>query len=172
MDLRHHYAGMTHSHASVMRRILDTQPSISNCTQVGIRDFCEEELTYANSHPDRIHIHTDYDIFRVLDSGQSWALYCQTIVSQLPDAIYLSIDIDGLEPSLCPNTGTPVPGGLSYNHVMTLLHTLDNANKTIIGTDLVEVVTADVSGNCINANVASRLLYTILGLQRLQRTHV
>lgn len=164
-DFRHNYAGMTHSHASVMRRILDTHANVSACSQVGIRDYCQEELDYAKSQPGRVFTHTDYDIYRVLDSGQSWASYCDAILAQLPDNIYLSVDIDGLMPDLCPNTGTPVPGGLTFNQVLTLCHRIHKSKKTIIGMDLVEVACASNEGDCINANVAARVLYTMLGLQ-------
>jgi agmatinase len=83
------------------------------------------------------------------------------IVAYLPDVVYVSFDIDGLTPSACPNTGTSVPGGLTYNDALYLLHQVRDSGKTIVGFDLVEVGSIDY-----DANIAAHLLYQLCGLVR------
>jgi agmatinase len=77
------------------------------------------------------------------------------------DLIYLTLDIDGLDISLCPNTGTPVPGGLTFDHMLNLLKKIKVYNKKIIGADICET-----AGSPIDSIVSIRLLYKILGLIR------
>ncbi|XOV77249.1 MAG: arginase family protein [Phycisphaerales bacterium] len=64
-------------------------------------------------------------------------------IQQLPDAVYVTVDIDGLSPELCPGTGTPVPGGLSFGEYAIVLERLVRAGKRVIGFDLVEVCPTD-----------------------------
>jgi agmatinase len=94
--------------------------------------------------------------------GLTWHSICEQIISALPQQVYLTIDIDGLDPSLCPNTGTPVPGGLSYEQLIYLLKQLALSDKTIIGMDLVEV-----GNDAWDANVAARILYNMIGYWEL-----
>lgn len=89
---------------------METIPQISKLVQVGIRDFCEEESNYIAAHPDRVVVHFDRDIQHALYTGRTWGDYIRTIVDQLPEKVYVSFDIDALDPTLCPHTGTPVPG--------------------------------------------------------------
>ena len=80
----------------------------------------------------------------------------------LPDKVYLSLDIDGLDPSLCPNTGTPVPGGLTYHELLVLLGELRRGDRKVIGFDLCEVGSAKDSD--WDANVGARILYKLAGV--------
>ena len=74
----------------------------------------------------------------------------------------MSFDVDGLEPSFCPNTGTPVPGGLSFREAVFLLDTIAQAGRRIVGFDLCEVAPGE-DGDEWDANVGSRLLYKLIG---------
>jgi agmatinase len=83
------------------------------------------------------------------------------IISQLPDKIYISFDIDGLDPKLCPNTGTPVQGGFETEEVFYLFNKILKSGKRIIGFDLSEVSTSE---NCWDANVGARVLFKLCNL--------
>jgi agmatinase len=157
-DLRQAYEGFTYSHASIAYNFLQL-PQIAICTQVGIRDYCDEEAQYMKRYQDRVKVFTDKALQEASFRGKTWAEQCKGIVDTLPDKVYISFDIDGLDPKLCPNTGTPVPGGLSYNQVMYLLDALSHSGKKIIGFDLNEVAPAE--GSDWNENVGARILYRL-----------
>lgn len=111
---------------------------VKKLVQVGIRDFCEDEFNYTKNHKN-IDVYFDATLSRRKNSGESFKKIAQEIVGKLPKNIYLSFDIDGLEPRFCPNTGTPVPGGLDYSEFMLLIETLMESGKKLVGFDLVEV---------------------------------
>lgn len=157
-DLRKQYQGFRHSHASVMHNALDIK-SINSITQVGVREWCEEEALFIDEHSRRIHFFSDSELHQKLYTGTHWHSICEEIADTLPEKVYISFDIDGLSPALCPNTGTPVPGGLTYNQAIYLLETLVRKGKTIIGADLVETGGADM-----DAITGCRLLYKTAGL--------
>lgn len=158
-DLRVAYQGFKHSHASVMYNVM-TQ--ISNppkkLLQIGIRDFCKQEYDFAQNEP-CITCYYDEDIFSRLFSGESWADLCKEMVSQLPQKIYFTLDVDGLCWQYAPGTGTPVPGGLSFNQVLFLLKEIKKQNKKIIAFDVVETAGSQQSLGEWNGNVSARLLY-------------
>lgn len=153
-DLRNAYEGFEHSHASIMFNVLSKISNIGHLTQVGIRDFCSDEHDTVNREG-RISAFTDTMIEEELAEGVTWKTICQRIVDTLPEHVYISFDIDGLEPSLCPNTGTPVPGGLSFQKAVYLLRMVSSQRK-IVGFDLCEVAPGD---NEWDANVGARLLH-------------
>ena len=155
MDLRDAYEGFSYSHASIFFNALKIQ-QIQQLTQVGIRDFCAEERFFANQNP-KITVFFDEYIRQSQMNGSSFSDLAQQILNTLSDRVYISLDIDGLDPSLCPNTGTPVPGGFSYPEIIYLIKQLVAAGKTIIGFDLCEVAG---SGNW-DGNVGARLLYQL-----------
>jgi len=159
MDLRDGYQGLTHSHATVMRHVLAIN-DVSRLIQVGVRDYCNEELFFVEDQKGRVKTYFDRDIHDQLFSGKTWESICKKIVNNCPDKVYISCDIDGLSPSFCPNTGTPVPGGLTYNQVIFLIRQLVKAKKEIIGFDLVEVNGPEHSVDVITA---SHLLYQLCG---------
>jgi agmatinase len=76
--------------------------------------------------------------------------------------VYVSFDIDGLDPALCPHTGSPVPGGLSFHEASYLVGEVARSGRRIVGFDLVEVV-PDPNGSEWDANVGARLLYKLIG---------
>jgi agmatinase len=163
MDLRKAYEGFTHSHASIMYNALDTLPSITRLIQVGVRDMCEEETERANNAAGRVRYFSDRALQKATFVGKTWAETCKEIISHLPGKVYFSFDIDGLEPWLCPNTGTPVAGGLSYEKTMYLLDQVRLSGREIIAVDLVEV-NPGAEGDQWNGNVGARILYRMCGM--------
>ncbi len=166
MDLRRAYEGFRHSHASIMYNALELAPNIERIVQVGIRDYSDGELAHAEASG-RVTTFFDDDLFDRMARGEPWADLCAEIVAALPQRIYISLDIDGLDPALAPNTGTPVPGGLSFREVSALLAAVA-AQRTIVGFDLVEVCPG-VGGPPHDgapewdANVGARILYRLCG---------
>lgn len=156
-DLRKAYEGFIYSHASIMYNALKL-PSVSRLVQVGIRDFCQEEVQVMDRSMGRIKTFFDDDMKSSLYEGTHWNSLCKNIIRELPDKVYISFDIDGLHPSLCPNTGTPVAGGLEYHQVLYLIRQLVQSGKKIIGFDLNEVAPGE---NDWDANVGARLLYQL-----------
>jgi agmatinase len=165
MDLRDSYQGLTYSHASVMRNVLGIK-DVNRLIQVGIRDYCDEEVFFAQDQKGRVKTYFASDIHEQLFIGKTWDSICKKIINNCPEHVYVSLDIDGLCPSLCSQTGTPVPGGLSYHQVVYLLKSLVKAKKKIVGFDLVEVSGAESSVDVI---VAAHLLYQLCGLAWLSQ---
>ncbi|MBT1705357.1 agmatinase family protein [Chryseosolibacter indicus] len=155
-DLRKSYEGFTYSHASIMHNALKL-PAVQKLVQVGIRDYCDEELQFI-SKTQRVVTFFDQDIKDQLFEGNTWSHICQEIIEQLPDNIYISFDIDGLNPKLCPNTGTPVAGGLEFEQAIFLIRKIVKAGKKIIGFDVNEIAPGSDDWD---ANVGARLLYNL-----------
>jgi agmatinase len=162
-DLRPAYEGFTHSHASIMYNLLETR--INRLVQVGVRDYCDSEYRLATSHT-KLRTFFDFALKERLCQGESWHSICQEIVSHLPENVYVSFDIDGLEPALCPHTGTPVAGGLRFHEAVYLLKTLHRAGKRLVGFDLNEVAPGP-DGDQWDGNVGARVLYKLCGLTLL-----
>jgi agmatinase len=158
-DLRVAYEGFEYSHASIMHNALQIKQAKS-LTQVGIRDYCEDELYYINKDK-RITTFFDKDLKQAAYEGKTWKDQCKAIVSKLPSKIYLSIDIDGLDPKLCPHTGTPVPGGLEFEQLVYLIEKVVESGKKIVAFDINEVAPGKDEWD---ANVGARLLYKISNL--------
>jgi agmatinase len=164
MDLREAFEGFAWSHASIMHNVLSRIPEVRRLVQVGIRDFGERELEFARAEGDRVVVHFDDEWTESLGDGMRLADLCKAAVGALPDKVYVSFDIDALDPSLCPHTGTPVPGGLPFNHATILLETLKLSGKQVVGFDLVEVAPGAASEPEWDANVGARVLYKLCGL--------
>jgi agmatinase len=162
-DLREAYEGFEFSHASIMFNAIK-EPSVSHLVQVGIRDYCEAEARLASSNP-KITTFYDHDIKSRQLCGESWANICEEIVKVLPSKVYLSFDIDGLDPKLCPHTGTPVPGGFEFEQILFLIRAVILSGKKIIGFDLNEVAPGTDEWD---ANVGARLLYRIANMVMAQ----
>lgn len=160
-DLRVAYEGFTHSHASIMYNVMETIPQVTQLVSVGIRDFSTQEKQYAKQHPERIVTFYDEELFNEKACGVPYHRLVDEMLAPLPDAIYISLDIDGLSPEFGPNTGTPVPGGLSYSEVAYILRRIKDSRHTLIGFDLVEVAPGESEWD---ANVGARLLYKLCGL--------
>jgi agmatinase len=159
-DLRPAYEGFEWSHASIMYNVIRKIPQVKRLVQVGIRDFAKVEVDVANNAGGRISVHHDATLAERQFAGDTWKTICDAIVSELPKRVYISFDIDGLDPKLCPSTGTPVPGGLSFQQAAYLIKRVVQLGKTIIGFDLNEVVP---NADEWDANVGARILYKLCG---------
>ena len=157
MDLRRAYEGFTYSHASIFQNALQL-PSVTTLVQVGIRDYCEEEVSLAKEQNQRVHVWYEQERQQAIMQGQTWHEQCQQIIADLPKQVYLSFDIDGLKPDLCPNTGTPVPGGLTFYEALYLIKQVVRSERHIIGFDLCETAGA---GHEWDGNVAARLAWRL-----------
>jgi agmatinase len=161
LDLRAAYEGFTWSHASIMYNVLTRIPQVGRLVQVGIRDFCEEELDRATAEGDRVRICFDADLARRRFDAVPWSRTVAEIVAALPGEVWISFDIDGLDPRLCPHTGTPVPGGLDFAEAVHLVAEVARSGRRIVGFDLNEVAPAPDGSDQWDANVGARLLYQL-----------
>jgi agmatinase len=169
-DTRRAYEGFEHSHASIMHNVLESIPRVEKLVQVGIRDVCEEEIAYTNSQGSRVDIAFDRDIALRKMEGEPFGAIARAVVQQLPKDVWVSFDIDGLDPRYCPHTGTPVPGGLEFQEAIAILRELVRAGKTIVGFDLNEVAPnlRDEEDEW-DGNVGARLLYKLVGFTLASR---
>ena len=147
-DLRDEYDGTIHSHASIMARLVKDLkiPAV----QVGIRSLSSEEAQSLNSIPTKIYWARD------IVGRTDWI---DSAIENLTENVYLTIDIDGLDPSLVPTTGTPEPGGLGWYEVLTLLRKLAEKRR-VVGMDLVEFAKTDNSD--APAFLCAKLVYKTL----------
>lgn len=161
-DLREAYEGFNYSHASIMYNALKEVPQLKTLVQAGIRDFGSDEYENMKSSNGRVVTYFDKDIRNRQFEGESWKQIAEEIVSKLPQKVYISFDIDGLDRKLCPFTGTPVPGGFELEQVFYLFSKLVQGGKTVVGFDLNEV---GIGGDTDwDANVGARALYKLCNL--------
>lgn len=169
-DLRDAYQGYEHSHASIMRNVVEKiRPRV--LVQIGIRDFCREEYDFSESRralkgdlrSGRIVTHYDRATKKRLFEGESFHAIARSWIQDLPQNVYVSFDIDGLDPALCPSTGTPVPGGLSFDQALSIFSLLAESGKRIVGFDLNEVSEPLPGQSEWDANVGARLLFKLCG---------
>lgn len=160
MDLRNAYEGFTYSHASIMYNALRI-PQVSKLVQLGIRDSCAEEQEQVKKSKGRVKVFSYADIARNRYAGMNWKKQCEAVIAALPKNVYLSFDIDGLDPKLCPHTGTPVAGGFEFHEITFLLSLLANSGKRIIGFDLNEVAPGKDDWD---GNVGARMLFHLCGV--------
>lgn len=156
-DLRQAYEGFEFSHASIMYNTLKLS-QIERLVQVAVRDYSLGEAQLA-AEDDRVVQFSDRTLSDNEFNGMTWAEQCREIVSHLPQKVYVSFDIDGLQRDLCPSTGTPVPGGLSWAKAVYLLEELMRQKRQVIGFDLNEVAPSD--SDEWDAIVGARLLYKL-----------
>ena len=156
-DLRKAYEGFTYSHASIMYNALKL-PAVGRLVQVGIRDYCEEELNVITRSMGRVKTFFDTDIKSEMYQGKTWKAICNDIIKELPSFVYISFDIDALDPKLCPHTGTPVPGGLEFTQATYLISEVVKSGRKIIGFDLCEVAPGSTEWD---ANVGARMLWEL-----------
>uniref|UniRef100_A0A7C1JDX9 Agmatinase n=1 Tax=Caldilinea aerophila TaxID=133453 RepID=A0A7C1JDX9_9CHLR len=129
-DLRNQYAGTPYSHACIARRLLES-PQIEQVLQLGIRSVCTEEVAFARSHPDRVSIW----YAEAVHDGSWRRAFIERVKGR---RVFLTIDVDGLDPSIVPATGTPEPDGLTWREALDILRTL-NEHAEVIGMDCVEL---------------------------------
>lgn len=160
-DLREGYEGFVYSHASIMYNVIKEVPQMKKLVQLGIRDYSMGEHEFINRNSDRIRTYFDQEIRTRQYEGESFRSIMEEVIDQLPQNIYISFDIDGLDPKLCPNTGTPVQGGFETEQVFYLFDKIIKSGKRIIGCDLSEVSTSE---NGWDANVGARVLFKLCNL--------
>jgi agmatinase len=168
-DLRPAYEGFTWSHASIFYNVVERLPGVAKLVQVGIRDFSEEEMEIARATAGRVRIHHDEALVTRKFAGEPWARIVADVVADLPEQVYVSFDIDGFDPALCPHTGTPVPGGLSWHEAVALISGLVTSGRRIVGMDLCEVAPG-AEGDEWDANVGARILYKMIGFALKSRS--
>jgi agmatinase len=155
-DLRDQYHHTKWGHASVMRRIEELCPTVG----VGVRSLSREEMEFARTHDlqillaHQIHGHQDW-ISRAID--------------RLTDKVYVTIDLDVLDPGIMPAVGTPVPGGLSWHQVLTLFRQVA-ANKQVVGFDVVEL--SPIPGQVAPDFLAAKLIYKFIGYVFRERIEI
>jgi agmatinase len=148
-DLRQSYQGNPNSHACALRRVLETCPAV----QVGVRSLSREEADDIPRLKTRIFWARDI----VARPTEEWAA---EVVAALSPHVYLSLDLDGLDPAIMPATGTPEPGGLSWEQVTGLLRTVAR-QRTLVGMDVVELL--PTPGLHAADFLAAKLIYRTLG---------
>ncbi len=145
-DLRADYLGDPHSHASAMRRVLDHAP----CVQVGIRSLSAPEAAALPGLSTRVFF--DWN----MRDDPAWM---DRVVDALGEQVYVTIDVDGLDPAIMPATGTPEPGGLSWRELLALLR-LVNARRRVVSCDIVEL--SPLPGLVAPTFLCTKLVYKLL----------
>jgi agmatinase len=170
-DLRDAYEGFEQSHASIMFNALKNCPNLTKLVQVGIRDIAQSEVDLIENSNGRISTYFDWNIKEGQFNGETWASQIDKIITDLPENVYISFDIDGLSPELCPNTGTPVAGGFKLEEITYLLFKLAESGKKIVGFDLNEV--APGKDDDWDANVGARALWNLIcAVESNRRIHL
>lgn len=160
-DLRKCYQLFNYSHASIMYNALQEIPALQKLVQVGIRDFCEEEWNLICNSNYKVIAYRDKEIKERQFDGETWKHIVEEIVNHLPQKVYISFDIDGLDRKLCPNTGTPVQGGFDTEEVFYLIKKIVESGRNLIGFDLVEI---GVGQTDWDSNVGARILWRLCNL--------
>jgi agmatinase len=148
-DLRDAYMGTRFNHACAMRRVLEHAP----CTQVGIRSLSTDEAKAAPTLPTKIF----YDVNMRQDTN-----WIASVVGSLRETVYITIDVDGMDPAIMPATGTPEPGGLSWFEMLSLLRAVIT-QRTVVGCDIVEL--SPLPGVAAPNFLCAKLIYKILTYQ-------
>lgn len=142
-DLRDEYEDTKHNHACTMRRVREI---CTSTVQAGIRSMCDEELAYVKKEKPRIFYGRSFD--------------AREILRGLADEVYVTIDLDVLDPSIMPSVGTPEPGGLMWEELMPLLREVCKRKK-VVGFDVMEL--APLPGNIAPDFLAAKLTYKMIG---------
>jgi agmatinase len=145
-DLRDSFMGTPHNHACAMRRVIEHAPT----TQVGIRSLSPEEAAAIPTLPTRVFY--DFEMRKDPD-------WMDRVVESLSDTVYVTIDVDGLDPAIMPATGTPEPGGLSWYELLGLLRRVSE-RKNVVGFDLVEL--SPMGGFVAPNFLCAKLIYKLL----------
>lgn len=160
-DLRHEYEETPYSHACIARRLLE-EPAIEQVLQLGIRSVCMEEVAFTRANPERVRV---WYAEEVHDS--EWR---DELVNRLQGKrVYLTIDVDGLDPAIIPATGTPEPDGLTWRETLDILRTVAQTAQ-IVGIDCVELAPAP-SQHMADFAVAKLLYKAICYTMEFSRKH-
>jgi agmatinase len=151
-DLRHSYEGTVHSHASIMARAHELGLPF---VQVGIRALCAEERAFLRERGLEGNVFWGHDVAARADDA-----WMDAVVERLGPEVYVTLDVDGLDPSIMPATGTPVPGGLGWYATLRLLRKVA-ARRRIVGADLTEL--APIPGQHAPDFLVARLAFKLIG---------
>jgi agmatinase len=162
-DLRKAYEGFEFSHASIHWNSMERCQNVTKLVQVGIRDFSSDEKQYMKELGKRGVTFYQRDLAQARAEGEPWSKTVDRIIAELPQRVYVSFDVDALDPTYCPSTGTPVPGGLGFDETVYFIERLAASGKVIIGFDLCEVAPG-AEGNEWDANVGARMVHKLCGL--------
>lgn len=152
-DLRDGYEGEPYSHAAAMRRCLD-HPNVS-LVGLGIRNISAEEIPFLEANRHQVHLH-------FAKGRQDWNL-AEIMAPLKGKPVYLTVDLDGFDPSLMPATGTPEPGGIFWDDAMAILRAAAEAAGEIVGADITELAPIEDWHAC--DFLAAKFAYRILGLK-------
>jgi agmatinase len=168
-DLRHAYEGFEWSHASIFDNVVRRLPAVARLVQVGLRDVGQREREAILAHEGRVHALFDAQWAAARLAGADLRALVRRTLEHLPGDVWISFDVDGLDPVLCPNTGTPVPGGLGWHEALLWLDELARSGRRVVGLDLCEVNPGpawqgrDDDADSWDAIVGARLLYRMIG---------
>lgn len=163
-DLRDAYEGFAWSHASILHNVLTRIDGLGPIVQVGLRDLCEEEFDRIGDAGGALRALFDHEWAAARLAGRDLGALVRRTIEPLPAEVYVTFDVDGLDPALCPNTGTPVPGGLTWHEAMLWLSELVRSGRRIVGLDLCEVAGGpEDEPDRWDAVVGARLLYRMIG---------
>lgn len=152
-DLRHEYEGSIHNHACVMRRVVDMQlPTV----QIGIRSMSKEEADLIKEK--------QLTVFRARDIAAQPNWMEQALAAIPTQKVFLTIDLDGIDPTLIPGVGTPEPGGLNWYAITAFLRQVFQSHQ-VIGCDVMEL--APVTDSVVSQFTAAKLVYKLIGYQAL-----
>jgi agmatinase len=150
-DLRHEYEGSIHNHACVMRRIVDMGlPTV----QVGIRSICKEEANLIKEK--------QLAVFRAREIVAQPDWMDRALASIKTPKVFITVDLDGIDPTLIPGVGTPEPGGLNWYSLLTFLQRIF-ATHQVIGCDVMEL--APIADSVVSEFTAAKLVYKLIGYQ-------
>jgi agmatinase len=150
-DLRHEYEGSIHNHACIMRRVVDMGlPTL----QIGIRSICREEADLIKAK--------NLAVFRAREIATQSDWMERALAAIQTDLVFLTIDLDGIDPTLIPGVGTPEPGGLNWYSLTTFLRRVFQ-NHQVIGCDVMEL--APIQDSVVSEFTAAKLVYKLIGYQ-------
>ncbi|OGQ17237.1 MAG: agmatinase [Deltaproteobacteria bacterium RIFCSPHIGHO2_02_FULL_40_11] len=147
-DMREAYEGNPYSHASVLYLM---RKSCKKTVSIGIRSMCEEERLYVNEN--KVPVYYDFQT-------QKTGFNPKDLLKHLTQDVYVTIDVDGLSPTLVPSTGTPEPGGLGYYETLDILREIFK-NKNVVGCDFVELM--PIPGLVHGDFAVAKLIYKCIG---------
>lgn len=132
-DLRNEYEESPYSHACIARRLAE-ETGVEQVLQLGIRSVCTEEVQFARAHPEQVRVWYSEEVH-----AGGWQ---EELIARVQGRrIYLTMDVDGLDPAIVPATGTPEPDGLTWPETLAIVRTIAQV-ATIVGIDCVELAPA------------------------------
>jgi agmatinase len=155
-DLRHEYEGSIHNHACVMRRVVDMGlPTL----QVGIRSICKEEADLIKEK--------QLPVFRAREIVAQPDWIDRAVATIKTEKVFITIDLDGIDPTLIPGVGTPEPGGLNWYNLLTFIQRIFAAHH-VIGCDVMEL--APITDSVVSEFTAAKLVYKLIGYQAIAQS--